>query len=266
MIQECLACLDIFPEKKSPVTRPIPFVFTTTDKENGLCESVGEITCVAIPSYFEYVSTQQMTICQHLKSKIKRPTKAGGLLMAREEDSSGLLSVFEKEGSIEALLKLCTEWVVLKSGYHFKKTQIRNYTWLEKGHLEEAIQRLHLRIPDTRHIQYEKHMTFSLGQSVVTGFCSMVHPKKNEQWVLKMVTEVKSEHFIQAALFHWMGHKTFRPGVTTFLYNILDDRLYRVGVTCLSSFEHVICKLLDIRRHGLDVKSDQEFIASCLVH
>jgi hypothetical protein len=260
MIEECLHCLDIVIEKSKK--KKISFMLTTKNHEQGLAEYVGDITCSAIPSFFEYLSTQRMTLYTHLQSL--RPSKKL-LGRRREEDIDSLYTMFEKEQSIESLLRLSTEWVIQKTGYHFKRFQIQSYTWLTQDHLDEAVHRLQMRIQNTLHIQFEKHVWCPFSDVVLKGFCSIYHQQKKQQWILKLVSEVKPHHFVHAGIFHFIGQKMHGDAVSTFLYNIVDDCTYTISIKAPESFEHVLLKIIDVKRHGMEEKSDQEFIRACQI-
>lgn len=266
IIQECLKTLQI--EKQPPTlkTKKLHFTFTST-QENGLCESVGEITSVAIPSYFEYLSTTQMTISTHLNAKVKKKKQQGDirqfLLKKKTAVSTCDISTMNTQQYIECLLKLSTDWVVLKSGYHFKKAQISRYDWITEDQLNEAVSRLRGRVADISHLLFEKEMRYPLNQCVIAGFCPMYHKMRHELWIVKIVSEVTPEHFVQSAIFHWMGERLHRRPMFTRLYNILDDGLYHINIPSLENFEHVLSKIIDIRQNGLESKNDDEFLKSC---
>ena len=260
MIEECLQCLHIVTE--SSKKKRISFILTTKNLEHGLAEYVGDITCSAIPSFFEYLSTQKMTLYTHLQA-LRSSKKLLG--RRREDDVGSIYKTFEKEKSIESLLRLSTEWVIQKTGYHFKKFQIQSYTWLTQDHLDEAVRRLETRIDNnnSHHLQFEKQVYCPFADVGLKGFCSIFHVEKKEQWILKLVSEVKPHHLVHAGIFQLIGQKIYGTTTSTFLYNVVDDCKYTISLASPESFEHVLSKIIDVKRNGMEEKSDQEFVRAC---
>ena len=85
----------------------------------------------------------------------------------------------------ETLLKITTDWVSLKTGYNFKKSQIKKYDWLSKETLLTCIKRLE-NVLTPRSIQkFEIPLEISYSHFVIRGFVDLIE-NNTQLWELKV--------------------------------------------------------------------------------
>jgi hypothetical protein len=181
VIKEAMSFINITQIQEKSVFINIPIKVKQDFNGRIIHENVSELNGIAIPAYYEKMTTNTMTIEEHLKAA-KKPTKTKKTLtliiheepeddvtidvMFRGDDSvvsrkfekvlikkikpkpkvqeqSGVSdTVRSKMEEIAKLLQTANEYSSLKNGYKFKLDQISNYNWLSIENLELCTERL----------------------------------------------------------------------------------------------------------------------------
>jgi hypothetical protein len=97
---------------------------------NGLVENVADITGVAVPAYYEMMTTGRCTILNDLRKYSDE--KIGFELPKRDGQFT----------DIAQLLKVATTWSSLNNGFDFKRVQMIKYDWLGEKQLEACVNRM----------------------------------------------------------------------------------------------------------------------------
>jgi hypothetical protein len=251
-------------------------------KQDDLYESVSEITGVSIPSYYELLTTNKITIHEHITNNIilkmnSKIIKITNKCLIVESDDDELefdethnnnyidINPIYKEiltsNSTETLLKITTDWVALKTGYNFKKSQIKKYDWLSKETLLTCIKRLENVLTPGSIRKFEIPLEISYSEFIIRGFVDLIE-NNSQLWELKVVKQLDTEHFIQLSIYMWLYYKTYQKIQPSFLYNILTNEKFSVTIS-IENLEKIISILCEHRKKGIDKKNDEDFIHQC---
>jgi len=258
ILEDCLSTLSVKKVGKKSTVLEVPM----KSKQGESYESVGDINSIALFSYFEYTRTGSMTIADYLGLHRTQSSRASLLLGRKEEEGVGTRLLGTKgedeDITVDHLLRLSTRWVSEKSGYDFKNSQVRRFDWLEKDMLDDAVRRLSRCFPDTGAIlDFEKKIFWNN----LEGFVDVWDKSKKEAWMVRMVTELGPEHFLQAAMSSWLLQKT---GVTvhkTYVYNIRDEERSEISFAS-SALEVNVGRLRDYKEASMTKKDDDVFLRS----
>lgn len=257
VLDESYQYLDVITvrEKKEPIDIPTKIKQTY---ENGLegFESVSEITGIAIPSYYEYLTKGKMTIFTERKS-------SGCLIQLDDEDKD---PSDEIEDSIrldsitpEQLLYIANKYNSIRTGYLYKFCQITNYNWLSKENLQKGIDNLNT-LKISKKAAFE--VPFSIENQVellnrrLLGVFDCIDVDERV-FEFKCVQQLTKEHCLQLATYMYMyekqnttkpsSHKKSKPldkkpkRRSYFLYNILTDELLEIRCTLYNLTRMVEC-------------------------
>lgn len=147
-------------------------------QSGGTHEFVGEITSIAVPAFYEYKTTNKMTIFNKLieKKSFKLPNV----------------------NKTNELLMLSNRYCSIQTGYLYKLNQITNYTWLKKKDLDKCCSRLKKRV--SKNAEYEIHTQYFSAEynKVIEG---SINCQDGENiWMFKCLPKITSEHIIQFAV------------------------------------------------------------------
>jgi AAA domain len=257
VLDESYQYLDVITVKEKSIPIDIPTKIKQS-YENGTdgFESVSEITGIAIPSYYEYLTKGKMSIFPEKKS-------SGCMIQLDEDDME---PSDEIEDSIrldtitpEQLLYIATKYNSIRTGYLFKIYQITNYNWLSKENLQKGIDNLKtlkiskkaaFEVPFTIENQIELSNRRLLG----VFDCIDVDERIFE---FKCVQQLTKEHCLQLATYMYMYEKqnTTKPSSykkskqlnkkpkrrSYFLYNILTDELLEIRCTLFNLTRMIQC-------------------------
>ena len=273
ILDHCMNYLTIEKSTNHPETLDIPIKV----KQDDLYEGVNEITGSAIPCYYEYIISHKFTVYDYLKdnkmSEIQ--TSITGKKCALGDDGDNeesqlydslygkMITPKNDEDKCKSLLQLTTHWVSKKSGYNFKKKQIRKYDWLPNTLLEKALLRIDVKFPQESHthLEFEKLVIVSYDSFTIVGFADIYNNLTHDLWELKVVKDVDNTHFLQVAIYCWMISQKEQVN-TVYLFNVLNNIQYIIHIEP-SQLENIIRILIDHRKLGQIKKSNIEFLDKC---
>lgn len=216
---------------------------------NNTCESVSEITGIAIPAYFEYIDIGNMTVYDAVRDA-KGLSLAGGdsndVWLGSDSDSEfdagaaaepaaaePTLWDGETQITIPELLHISNEWAAIMTGYSHKLKQITDYNWVTEENLTKTLERM-------RELNLSSESLFE--QEYEIGPCSDTMMRKligyvdikdgNNVYEIKCVESITTEHFIQLAIYMYMISYTnpYKYRSTNFiLYNVLSGEKYSIS-------------------------------------
>jgi len=271
-------------------------VFNDSDKN--LCESVSEINGIAIPSYFEKMMTGRMSIQRHLtintlmdiQARISKQAQQSqqvldkGVCLIGDDDgyseddtedendkSVKPLDHEMTESEIRELLQLSTQWCCDKSGFTFKKSQIRKYDWIPATVFKTAHQRLtnlFALAPCSTMDQFEfevQSLVFCGTNMAIVGFMDLIYTCRTIQnlYEFKVVNELTNEHVLQVVIYMWLCMKNARQIANAYLYNIVTDQLIKIKVST-ENLNYIADTLIRHKSAGLEIQTDNDFIDECL--
>jgi hypothetical protein len=275
VLDQCMNYLTIEKQSERDEALNIPIKV----KQDDLYEGVSEITGSAIPCYYEYVISNKFTVYDYLKENKMSEVqtyltgKKCSLLNDKDdndEESQLYDSLYEKlsaqdneKNKCKSLLQLTTHWVCKKTGYDFKKKQIKKYDWLTNDVLEQALLRIDAKFPPETHshLEFEKLLIAPYDSFVIYGFADIYNNLTHELWELKVVKEIDNTHFLQVAIYYWMIG--LKEDVTiVYLFNIMDNAQYVIHLDPASA-ENIVKILINHRKLGQIKKSNHEFLDKC---
>lgn len=172
------------------ITTTIP---SSLDKEN-LFEDVSDITGVAIPTYYEYLTKKQAQIYTHMSVK------------ARLSIQEPKINELTTPTGIEKLLHMCNVYIANDSGYMHKLAQVQKYDWLNPNQLKLLQPRLEKHITNPFKSEYEyKVFDTVLGYDISGSIDCMVPSKTSLRiYEFKCVNLLKRSHLIQLASYAFL--------------------------------------------------------------
>ena len=239
-------------------------------------ESVSEITGIAIPTYFEFINKKYISIVHKLLG-----TSLGtslGTTSYNNEDYSFLDdSDDEEEGkgkgnndlvnlnnlgqtmTPNTLLYIANKWNASKTGYIFKLNQINEYDWLSKNNLDMSVNRLKNKI--SKNAEYEVNIKLENYKELINrqlvGYIDCIDD--TNVWEIKCVKVLRSEHFLQLAIYMYMYMKTTSKNFNYLLFNVLTDEIYQLNSN-LSDLEEMMDYLIKFKYYNNKELTDKEFL------
>jgi hypothetical protein len=221
----------------------IEFPTKVWDKE--MAEAVADINGVSIVAYYEFKATKEITFVERLYD-------------ADEPMKKRVYGNLDKE-----LLRCSTEWLCVGTGYKFKRYQIKSFAWIETGMFEAARRRLEKEIGSSvSEIAFEKECRYIWRGTEISG-CADIYDAKNQHlWEIKVVNELKVEHFIQLLLYRWLFEKNGIPVKRCFLFNVRDGR--KVEVSARGQVDRIVETLIQQKRMNKACETrDCVFLEKC---
>jgi hypothetical protein len=205
-------CFDGFfiPELERPPAKYRVYPPTTVLLDNGLLETVADITGTAIPAIYEYRSRGTCTLLQNVKDELltlSSETMEEAPLTDKEHPfqhlptdlCDKLLSLTPETMTLSDFLLVANASNTAISGYIHKLLQIKEYNWLEEKHVKPAMAVLQKHI--SRIARYERPVRgrvdpFNSGNSIdIRGRVDVIDG--NTLWELKWTDSLKPEHVLQ---------------------------------------------------------------------
>jgi hypothetical protein len=180
---------------------------------------------MAIPAYYEWIIKKTISLLSDLEF-----TKT---MTESEED----LFRFYK--------RIIEEWCY-KSGYNFKKNQIREINFISFKEFKRCIERLDSFFHDIcigrqSDLCFEKKVSCILPDGrPIAGLIDAWHPSFQYLFELKTVDNLTSDHAIQVALYQCMMEES-ESVKKTFLYNIQSDECWEIVVPDRDKFIEALC-------------------------
>jgi hypothetical protein len=268
ILEKCRKLLTITPVSL-PKSKRLDIPLKT--KQDELYEGVAEITGTAIPCYYELLTTKHMTIFRHIQTNVMvsmRSKNIGSqprcLIVDSDDESYQSMDIYSnilESLTTEPLLRLTTEWTSLKTGFNFKKSQIKKYDWLSKEVLLESVERLDAIIDKSKKLEFEIPLQFQFEGLFIIGFADLYEDNRN-LWELKVVGEIDTEHFLQLAIYIWLFNQHKKPVENSYVYNIMTNQSYKVSAS-MENLNNIVKTLVDHKNNGLERKSDQQFLEGC---
>ena len=222
-------------------------------------ESVSEITGIAIPTYFEHIKNKNISILDKLRGKITDYDFIPDSDDEDEERGGGGDEFSNLSITPNTLLYIANRWNSYKTGYIFKLNQIKDYNWLSDENLKLSINRLKQKISGNGvyevKIQTEKYKEL-LNRELI-GYVDCIDNKN--VWEIKCVKVLRSEHFLQIAIYMYMYLKTHSTDFNYLLFNVLTNEIYKLNAS-LENLEKMMEYLIKYKYYNDKELSDKEFL------
>lgn len=271
--EQILKCLEYLQINQIRQKSDIIKISTKTKEDHGF-ESVSEITGTAIPLYYEYL----------LKGKV----------VLKNNNFYEIINNSSKEN----LLKITNNWCSHKSGYIFKNTQITNYDWLTDEMLDSCVNRLKS-LDISGDVKFEQELKHTVLNRNIIGYYDCLN--NNNFYEFKCVKEIKSEHYIQLAIYAYLCEvnnnniisklqdetdelnklqndfdalmkindietetSKLKAQKNYYLYNILSDELFQINFT-FENLETMVYNLINYKYYNNHDMNDDVFLEKNLI-
>ena len=259
-------------------------------------ENVSELTGLAIPSYYEFINTNKMTIFnEFIKYKDKQGRVKYDIVIDYDKLSEQFDGKFDairfKDGKTisskapvtEQILYLANLYNSYVNNLSFKVNQIKNYEWLSQKNLDDCCERLKKRISNNS--IYEHKISYEGDNFELKGIIDciseplVIEKKKKEKrknvlcyessdeeedkskkhiYEFKCVTELQDVHKLQVALYMFLWYFNNNPPARFFLFNILDNCIYEILAKKSDLLKLVNC--LINAKNSSNNKSEEDFL------
>ena len=241
-------------------------------------ESVNHITGTAIPTHYEFIKKEKMTILEKLRGREDFHDIHQHMVYLKGANRPPVrgLDQMEYPLSVQELLFTVNCWNACTNGYINQVQQIHTYDWLSGGMLEECTRRLNscletLCIDAT---QFETHCTkpdaYITGSTHATVLDPTHHPElkgrvlhgyidlvgSDKLLEIKCTSALKTEHYLQTALYSYL-HKASGA----YIFNVLTEELVEVQCDDLPGMVEILMHAKFAPRVRV---SSEEFIRACL--
>jgi hypothetical protein len=261
------------PSKATTIKLPLK------SKQEGLYESVSEITGIAIPAYFELVNTDSMQIYRTLKLEhITHPNSDLFEEYDCSDDSDDQVQLSKtkvkskmdwvvdldlKQIDTGKLLELANIYNCWTNKLVHKVNQITSYDWLDDDSLVKCVGRLsELISPESK---FETKIALKgpkeLYSRMITGWIDCIDPNEKNIWEFKCVGELDSKHILQTAIYMYLYYNKMAivPHAKSFAHIQLEQSRTRIKsmINQISSLD-----MLNYSTHlpNTDIKSSNKYI------
>jgi hypothetical protein len=251
------------------ITKNEEFIFNridilTTTSNDESTESVGEITGIAIPSYFELkiknkLSIRQQLINENFENNLIVQT------IAQPRKKQHIIDKIKIETlTPEQLLYICNCWNAHKNGYLFKVYQITNYNWLKQDTLDKCIERMNkLNITNDSVFEYKVEIEDEpeLMDRRLIGFIDCFDKNNNIIYEFKCVSKLTKEHYLQLAFYMYIYelNKKTDTDISYVLFNILTNEYYTVSCDP-EKLREIVKFVIDTKYTSKKLLTNEEFI------
>lgn len=209
-------------------------------------ESVSEITGVVIPSYYEYMQTNTMTIYNQLINNKEITINNNNNVDFIDSDDEEIITNHNNYNindinlnniTTDELLFIGNKYCSYRNGFLFKLDQINNYDWLNKDNLDLCVDRLN-ELNISKHAKYEAYIELDnepeLFNRLIIGFVDCID--QNNVYEFKCVHKLETEHYLQLTIYMYLieTHKKknnpeyIDNNYEYYLYNILTDEMDQI--------------------------------------
>jgi hypothetical protein len=237
IINKVLENIEIITEKKSLFSsdsETYEINIETKIKQDNLYENVSEITGIAIPAYYEYITTNKISILNIINLEISNNNKLFDFIHKEHLDFKNI--------NCNNILKISNIYNSIINDLCFKIQQIKYYNWLDDELLHQAMTRLKKNISSNPVFESCFISDFIIDSETffLKGFIDCIDDKN--VWELKFTKNLTNTHIIQLALYMFLFKQKY-PLLSKkfYLFNIYNG----VKIEIKSSL-HQLKKIINI--------------------
>jgi hypothetical protein len=270
VLNECFSFLEINNLLKK---KDIIDISLKTYQDSG-CESVSEITGIAIPSFFELKIKGKMNIFDKLIEEpidsINTEINTCTCDISDFEDFEEIDTKYYNLNDIdlnklspEELLYISNTWNTYKTGFLYKQYQINKFDWLSEKNLLKAIDRMKHSLNISTNAVFEALCENELINRKLIGYIDCIDD--NNIYEFKCVQQIETEHFLQLAIYMYQIEKINKnKNYNYYLYNILTDELFQVKCT-LNNLIKIVEILIKHKYFNKEKIDDNTFLKNNLI-
>lgn len=255
-------CFDGFftPELERSPAKYRVYPPTTITLDNGLLETVADITGTAIPAIFEYRSRGTCTLLENVQEDLLAIERDGEQVTIDGHEHpfvhlpkplrEKLLCLTPQTMTLSDFLLVANAANAAISGYIHKLLQIKTYDWLEEKHIKPAMSVLQKHI--SRHARYERNVRGRVDVSKVEkvdirGRVDVIDG--NSLWELKWTDSLRPEHVLQLVCYAALD-SVKNPRRTYKLLHVPTRQIVSVKQKGEEGFKNVLVELAKVRTEG----------------
>jgi hypothetical protein len=242
------------PELERPPAKYRVYPPTTIWLENGLLETVADITGSAIPAIYEFRSRGTCTLLENVQAELlSLSARDSTVTTAREEHPFHhlptslreiLLNLNPNTMTLSDFLLVANASNTSISGYIHKLLQIKEYSWLEEKHIKPAMSVLQKHI--SCNALYERNVRGRANGIDIRGRVDVID--RNTVWELKWTDSLRPEHVLQLVCYAALDSAKFPNRVYKLLH--VPTRQIVVVKGNKDGFMRVLEELLKVRMEG----------------
>jgi len=220
----------------------IPLVVKQVIGNATYAEEVSDITGVAIPSYYEHITTGLMTTA----AEIGETPPA--------------------ELTPDYILDIANKYNAKRSGLNFKLRQVVQYGWLTQTNLDLSFDRLFCEISrmPSDNVAFERDVGAVM---VIPGHANMAVTGRLDVLTHDRIIEIKTvgaltaDHMIQLAIYSYCWHSCSMSPRQLHLYNILTDELVELIVD-QDQMRMMIVMIIMAKYYPVKTSNDADWLSS----
>lgn len=233
-------------------------------------ESVSDITGIAIPAYFEYFKTKNITLFSKniIQEKISflKNEKTTTKVIKNLERFSKTLTVFHKKHlekidmasiNITKLLKICLYYNAQQKNTDYLLKQITVFNWLNRDKLKRGMERLKKEIK-SENLVFEHSVDAVFNGTIIIGQIDCIDHTNKIIYEFKCTDNLNNNHLLQLALYMYMTRHKFK-GYKYRLFNILTDEIKEIEIGD-ENLTKIMTILINNKLKTLEEKTNEEFL------
>ncbi len=199
-------------------------------------ENVSDITGTLIPAFYQYKTTNIMTIynesLEHYNNKTEENIDFIDDNIIKPIKTYNLNNIDIKKENIDELLYIANYYCSLRSGFLFKLYQIDEYNWLTKDNLNLSYNRLSKFISNTAKYEVKcdsgESTRSELLNKRLTGYVDCIDD--NKIYEFKCVQKLENEHYLQLSIYMYLYETKHKLSEIEKYNKKLDKYKYKLSV------------------------------------
>lgn len=269
---ECLKMLNIQKIQNSETKIDIPSIveFQYTKNKKGF-ETISEISGIAIPAYFEYYTTKNISFIDRnlIEERIRLIDGNNKRQLKTLEKLSKTFKKYHEKHikpidlnhlNINQLLKISLYYSAQKNNTEYQLKQITSFNWLKSCKLKEGMLRIKKQI-GTKNLIFEKTIEKEVGEVKIIGQIDCIDQENKIVYEFKCTDNITASHILQLAIYMYLFDL---EGYKYRLFNILTNDIREIEFKNNFKPQILVQTLINTKTIHKSDKSDQEFIKSNL--
>ena len=230
------------------------FNWNVYNKEKKVTENISQIIGITIPIFYNYIKTKKLKSYELIDTNCLKEEEINWY--------NKLLNLKQESITLKDILKFATIYYSCKIGVRFLLDQINDYNFVNQSQINEAIERLKIRLrrSETQNFEVYKDAFYksSLLKYHIEG--SIDCETENLLWEFKCVKELQDIHKIQCAIYMWLYKEKEGKVLPCKLFNIETNETLLIKSTSskLDKFMSIIIEFYE--KEVITKISDKEFL------
>ena len=192
-------------------------------------EDVSNINGIAIPAYYEYITTGSSSLYNKIKSIHKN-------ILVSEEISIKINKIFSNSSNLEIsdFLLMSTIYECYLNGYYFKLFQLKNFDWLNNitnyKKVKKILKNINIFLKSNPLAEYELLIKKNINDNTdLVGNIDCIDHENKIVWEFKAVNYLNEYHYIQVLFYMYIMREKY-PEYKYQLLNILTSEVVQIDL------------------------------------